>query len=462
MTEQVPGILGWGTYVPRRRLDRTEIRPIAGIGGGKGRRAVASYDEDSVTLAVAAARTVPLSSVDVLVFGTTTPPYAAKTNATLVHAALRLDRDVRCLDAAGAVRATTSALIAATESRATTLLATADVRIGRPGGADEAAMGDAGAAVLVGPGTAETPVLAEVVATASITEEFLERWRLPTETYERVWEDRFGVERYVPLATECWKSLLERAGLQAADVDVVAVSGLHDRAVAGAAKALKVAAVSTGFPDGIGNAGAAQPLLLLASVLEEAGPGKTVVLLSLADGADGVILRTTDAIADRAATPTVAAQVASGSPVSYGRYLSWRGLLPVEPPRRPEPTRVSSSYAFRSGDWKFGFEASTDSGGGISLPPDPTDTARQAMADIAGTVVTFTVDRLAYSPSPPVVFAVVDFDGGGRLPIELTDCDPDEVAIGSRVEMTFRRLYTSEGIHNYFWKARLISTETGA
>ena len=76
------------------------------------------------------------------------------------------------------------------------------------------------------------------------------------------------------------------------------------------------------------------------------------------------------------------------------------------------------------------------------------------MADVAGTLVTFTVDRLAYSPSPPIVFAVVDFDGGGRLPVELTDVAPEEVAIGGRVEMTFRRLSTADGIHNYFWKAR--------
>jgi hydroxymethylglutaryl-CoA synthase len=77
------------------------------------------------------------------------------------------------------------------------------------------------------------------------------------------------------------------------------------------------------------------------------------------------------------------------------------------------------------------------------------------MAGATGTVATYTVDRLAYSPSPPVVFAVVDFDGGGRLPIELTDVAPDEVRIGARVEMTFRRLFTADGIHNYFWKARL-------
>jgi uncharacterized OB-fold protein len=79
-----------------------------------------------------------------------------------------------------------------------------------------------------------------------------------------------------------------------------------------------------------------------------------------------------------------------------------------------------------------------------------------ALADVRGTVVTFTIDRMAYSPSPPVVFAVVDFDGGGRLPLELTDADAAEIEIGQRVEMTFRRLFTADGIVNYFWKGRLV------
>jgi uncharacterized OB-fold protein len=82
------------------------------------------------------------------------------------------------------------------------------------------------------------------------------------------------------------------------------------------------------------------------------------------------------------------------------------------------------------------------------------DMEPRPMADVRGTVVTSTIDRLAYSPSPPVIFAVVDFDGGGRLPVELTDTTPEEVVPGMRVEMTFRRLNASDGIANYFWKAR--------
>jgi len=68
--------------------------------------------------------------------------------------------------------------------------------------------------------------------------------------------------------------------------------------------------------------------------------------------------------------------------------------------------------------------------------------------------MTFTVDRLIYSESPPVVFAVLNFEGGGRFPCEMTDVDASDVSIGQQVEMTFRRLFTADGVHNYFWKAR--------
>jgi uncharacterized OB-fold protein len=76
------------------------------------------------------------------------------------------------------------------------------------------------------------------------------------------------------------------------------------------------------------------------------------------------------------------------------------------------------------------------------------------MADVMGTVVNFTIDRLAFSPSPPVAVAVVNFDGGGRFTCEMTDIERDQIGIGDRVEMTFRKICTADGVHNYFWKAR--------
>ena len=80
--------------------------------------------------------------------------------------------------------------------------------------------------------------------------------------------------------------------------------------------------------------------------------------------------------------------------------------------------------------------------------------AAHPMAEASGRITTLTVDSLVYTPQPPAVLAVIDFDGGGRFRCQLTDVDPAAVAVGDRVEMTFRKVLTANGIHNYFWKAR--------
>ena len=460
------GILGWGTYLPYRRLDRTSIAAIAGTGGGKGTRTVASFDEDSTTMGVEAARRTLRSTPSLrprsLWFATTSPTYLDKTNATTLHAALRLDRDVAAYDALGSVRSAAGAFRAALGGVGPALVVSSDLRYGLPGSADEAAGGDGAAALLVGSDD-DGPVLAEQVAWVSVSEEFLDRWRVPGAASSKLWEERFGETRYAEVAAEAWKLLLAETGVEAGAIDHVVVAGPHDRAAAGVAKKLGVEPdrLVDRLAATVGNVGAAQPALLLAAALERATPGQTIALLVLADGADAVLFRTTDALSGFSADTTVAAQAAAGGAVSYGRYLSWRGLLPVEPPRRPEPARPSASAAGRSREWKYGFVGSEAADGRVSLPPSPHDTAARAMAEARGTIVTYTIDKLVYSQSPPVVFAVVDFDGGGRLPVELTDVDAAEVTIGASVEMTFRRLFTADGIANYFWKARLVREERG-
>src|SRR5438105_13595363 len=87
------GIVSAAGYIPRGRLDLATIAPVAGTGGGKGVRSVASYDEDTTTMAVEAGRlalrSAPPARVDGLWFSTVTPAYVDQTNATAVHAALR-------------------------------------------------------------------------------------------------------------------------------------------------------------------------------------------------------------------------------------------------------------------------------------------------------------------------------------------------------------------------------------
>jgi hydroxymethylglutaryl-CoA synthase len=457
------GILSYGAYLPYRRLDRTEIRAVAGTGGGKGTRTVAGYDEDATTMGVAAARSALADAPDgvtlrSLWFSTVAPPYVDKTNATAVHAALRLPADAPAYDMNGAVRSAAGALWAGMATGKPALVVAADMRTGRPGSPDEATGGDAASALLVG--TADDgPLLAEVVGTGGATEEFLDRWRTPGDAGSKLWEERFGETRYVALGVAAWEDALKAAGLTADQVDRVVIATSHARAATTLGKKLALGdRLLPGLDGTVGFTGAAQPGLLLAHALDGAAAGQTVALVVLADGADVVLFRTTDALAGRRPSPSVADQVEAGAPVAYGKYLAWRGFLPVEPPRRPEPARPSAAAAGRSTDWKFGFVGSQDDTGEVHLPPAPADDATRPMADATGTIVTSTIDRLAYSPSPPVVFAVVDFDGGGRLPVELTDVDAEDVTIGGRVEMTFRKLFTADGIHNYFWKARPIRT----
>ena len=457
------GILSYGAYLPYRRLDRSEIQAVAGTGGGKGTRTVAGYDEDATTMGVAAARTALASAPEglnlrSLWFSTVAPPYLDKTNATAVHAALRLPSEAPAYDMNGAVRSAAGALWAGMATGKPALVIGSDMRTGRPGSPDEATGGDAAAALVVG--TADDgPLLAEVIGTGGATEEFLDRWRTPGDTGSKLWEERFGQNRYGALGAAAWDDALKAAGLTADQVDRVVVATSHARVAATLGRQLGLGdRLDAGLDASVGFTGAAQPGLLLAHALDTASPGQVVALVVLADGADVVLLRTTDALTTGRPSPSVAGQVASGAPIAYGKYLAWRGYLPVEPPRRPEPARPSASAAGRSTDWKFGLVGSQDAAGEVHLPPVPADDAARPMADATGTIVTSTVDRLAYSPSPPVVFAVVDFDGGGRLPVELTDVDPEDVVIGGRVEMTFRKLFTSDGIHNYFWKARPIRT----
>src|SRR5215475_12151521 len=100
------GIISAAGYVPFRRLDRSEIAKTFGSGGGKGTRSVASYDEDTTTMAVEAARLVrksaPDAAIDSLWFSTASPSYLDKNNASAIHAALRLDSNVDALDFGGA------------------------------------------------------------------------------------------------------------------------------------------------------------------------------------------------------------------------------------------------------------------------------------------------------------------------------------------------------------------------
>ena len=457
-------LLSYGAYLPAGRVDLAEVGATLGSGGGNARedrrqRVVASFDEDSTTMGVAAARaalvTLPGAPPPDLYFATTSPAYLDKTNAAAIHAALGSGSLGFAADLAGSARSGIAALLSASGLGGIAVLA--DVRIGQPGSADERGGGDAAAAFVFGDGDP----IASVIGWAARTTEVLDRWRAPEQAFAQVWEERFGYEQYAPLIRATATAALADAGIEKAD-HVVLVS--PNSAVPKRGKSLVTGAVSTEFSP-MGHAGAADPGVALAAVLDSAEPDQTILVLNAADGCDALVLRTTELLPARRQPVAVDAQLKAGMPVPYARYLTWRGMLDREPPRRPEPDRPAAPPSARAGEWKFSFSGSQCRACGfVHLPParvchrcgavDQMDQTR--LADAMGTVATFTVDRLAFSPSPPLVDAVINFDGGGRYALEVADADPDRLAVGSRVELVFRRLFTADGVHNYFWKARVV------
>jgi hydroxymethylglutaryl-CoA synthase len=463
------GIVAYGTYLPYWRLDRKSIGEALGVSAGSGTRAIASYDEDTTSLAVEAGR-VALRGLahapEVLYFATSDPAYLDKTNASAIHAALDLPAGTMAVDMVGSVRSAAGALRAALDARAPALAVASDIRVGLPGGGDEREGGDAAAAFVFG----DDSVLAEPIGAASATAEFLDRWRLPGEPASHQWEERFGEAAYVPLGEAALTEALKQAGVTAQSLTRLIVAGPHARAarrVATGAGATKEA-VGDDLTNVIGNTGAAHAGLLLADALDRAKPGALIAVVSLADGADVTVWKTTDGIGRRMRSATVADQILSAKGrVAYNTWLTWRGFLRREPPRRPDPQPPEAPPSFRSEAWKFAFTGSRCQACGTRhLPPQRVCVKCQAidrmtperLADVPATIATFTIDRLAFSPSPPMVAAVIDFEGGGRYQCELTDVDPKTVAIGNCVEMTFRRLLTAGSVHNYFWKARPLRT----
>ncbi len=462
------GIISVAGYVPYRRLDRSAVAKTFGSGGGRGKRAVASYDEDTTTMGVEAGRlalkSAPTAITDQLIFATASPAYLDKTNATTLHAALRLDSDVPALDFGGAIRSGVGSLRLALTGNGATLVVSADTRTGLPTSSDESNGGDGAAAIIVG-GPEQGAVIAELLGASSITEEFIDRWRSPGSNRSKQWEERFGETKYVPIGERAFAGAIKQAEITAQDINVLAVTGMHSRACKALAGKLGAtnAVAADDLTSVVGNTGTCHPALVLANVLETATPDQVIALVVLADGVEVLLFRVTDAILTFCPYRSVAKQISNGADITYGKFLAWKNQVTIEPPRRPEPDRISASVSGRTEDWKYAFVGSKDRGSGaLHLPPARVsrdggaldDMEPAPMSDVEGTIQIITIDRIAYSPSPPITFAVVDFDGGGRLPVELTDCSADDLAVGDKVEMTFRKLFTSDDIHNYFWKAR--------
>lgn len=474
------GIVSYGAYIPWHRLNRQTIlwsmgwfNPAVAL---PGRKAVAGYDEDSITMAVEAARDClkgfPEEKVDAVYFATTTAPFKERQNAVVVAAALDLKEDLRAADFTDSPRAGTAALLAGCEAVAAAgagslLVTAADARLGKMGSAQEQIFGDGAAAFLIG----RENVVAELKGFYSLSADFADHRRTQKDTFDRSWEERWvreaGYAQFVPRAIT---GLLRKYGLSPGDFAKVVYTCPYAREHAAIAKKLGLPPekIQDSLMGEVGDTGAAYALMMLAAALEEARPGDKILVAGYGSGCDALYFEVTEEILKRKDRKGVRGHLTPFADLgSYEKYAVFKNIIPLEVGIRGEETAPTQlSTLFRERRTVLGLV-----GGRCRLCGTPQFPAQRVcvnpqcgeidqmedyrFADLEGRLFTYTADRLAASVNPPAIYGLVDFAGGGRYLFDLTDCEPDALKVGMPVRMSFRRKYTDEtrGIYGYFWKA---------
>ena len=461
------GVKAFGAYVPRYRLGKET--------SGWGRpseKAVANFDEDSVTMAVAAGINclggLDRREIDGLLFATTTPPYVEKQSAAIIATALDLRRDIFTSDVTGVLRAGTSALKMSMDSieagsAKQVLVVAADSRLATPRGEMERNLGDGAAAFLL----AKDGDIATIEGTHSVTENMLDMWRSQGDAFVRSWEDRFmneeGVDRILP---EAVKEFMEKSDLSPKDFSRVAFYAPDARRYSQLGRHMGFSEEQLQDPlfGKVGNTGAGYPLLLLVAALEEAKEGDLLLTASYGDGSDVLSLRANGAVAGRGNSRGVTAQIESKQILAnYETYARWRDVWTSDSAaRRPAPAVPSVTAIWRESDQNIRlYGGKCNACGYLQYPPQRVCTMCQVkddsepvrMSDMKGTVFTYSMDYLAATTDTPLVVTVINFDGGGRMLCMMTDRELDEVKVGMPVEMSFRKLGVVNGIHNYYWKS---------
>lgn len=471
------GLLAFGAYLPRRRLQRSAIHAVnawyaPGLrGAAKGEKAIGNWDEDPVTMAVEAGRDcltgLDRGSIEGLRFASTTFPNADRSNAGIVKEALSLNDNLESGDSAGSQRASTSSLLQALSGCQTSLVLAADQRLARAASPAEMAYGEAAACVLVGTGD----VIAKCIARQSVTIDFVDHFRATGARFDYDWEARWiRDEGYLKIAGDAIVDTLHSHNLKPESINHTAIA-IGARGVP--QKLSKRAGIDaeTVVDDQIaviGNTGTAYPLMLLAAALEKAEPGERVLLVSFGQGVDVLVFEATDAI--KYLPPRLGVSGWLNERVedrNYQRYLFHRGLLETETGMRAEgDQKQPGTTLYRHRKAVLGLIGGRcTKTGTIQFPKTDVSISQNdrtqgtqvdyPMAEIPVKVVTFTADSLTFSPDPPSYYGNVDFEGGGRLTADFTDVTAEDVEVGREMRMVFRIKAKDKqrGFVKYFWKA---------
>lgn len=473
------GILAYGAYVPRLRLNKKVIveanswfNPVPGS-ISKGERAICNWDEDSVTMAVEAARDCladqPKEIISSVQLASTSLPFDDRQNATIVREALNLGERMETLDITSSLRAGTSSLINLLSSKTEepALFVSAENRNAKNASLQELRYGDGAAAFLVGRGQ----VVAEFLGSESTSIDFVDHFRGRNQSFDYEWEERWAREEgYGKIVPRTVTALLEKVDIAGGSIDHFIMPVASASVAVKTAKALQIPpqAVADNLQTVLGDCGAAHAPIMLAQALQRAEPGALILIVGWGQGCDALLFRATGLVTEYAPPMGVDGFLARRREENnYNRYLAFNRLVEQEQGIRAENDKsVALSALYRNRETVLGFVGGVCRGCGtrqfpksnICVNPECGEIHSQDsvfFADVTGKMQSWTADSLVFSPDPPSYYGMVKFDGGGQLMADMTDMDPGVAETGMRVRMVFRiKSYDARrGYTRYFWKA---------
>src|SRR5262245_57572161 len=440
------GITSCNYHVPFCRLEREKIGQAWARRAGKGERAAIYFDEDALTLGLEAAlRCVEEKGkvgVDGLYFASTSAPFWQRSSASFMTAACDLPSECETMDFASSLRTATSALRAGMDAITSgrlsrVLVAAGDVRDGQAGEGEEEWFGDAGSAVMLG----REGVIAEILGVASRSDDFLDEWRRDTDGFIQTQASRFATERgYQASLVAAGNALLQKHNLQPQDCAKIILPSPDGRAHVNAAKKLGFQDVQIQNPlfQDVGACGSAAPFLLLAAALEIAKPGDRLLWLAYGEGADGFFLQVTDEISKRSLSRSLSDHL--GEKRLYSSYQIYKKMREYYAENEDgadlsnvflakeeqQNVRLYGTHCLRCGTRQYPLAP-------VCIACQNHDSLQEVPLEHSGHVFTFTRDHLYVAPDSPTIMSVVDLNQGGRLYIQMTDVDPEDVRIGDEV-----------------------------
>jgi hydroxymethylglutaryl-CoA synthase len=345
------GIVGYGAFIPRRRIKVEEIAKVWGADAPTYKRGLQLYeksvpgaDEDTVTMSVEAARNalarsggVDPAAIGAVYVGSESHPYAVKPSGTIVAEAIGAVPEVHIADLEFACKAGTEglflsqALVKAGEVRYALGIG-ADTSQGAPGDALEYSAAAGSAAFIFG--ADEDTMLAEVVDTYSWTTDTPDFWRREYMHYPRHGSRFTGEPAYFRTSVSATKGMLDKAGLEPGDFAHAVFHQPNGKFPMRVGKMMGFthSQLETGWlSPWLGNTYSGASPMGLTAILDIAEPGQLILLTSFGSGAgsDSFVFKVTDRIAEvRDLAARTRPQLDENKIyVDYGTYAKLRGKI---------------------------------------------------------------------------------------------------------------------------------------